>query len=51
LPDTAPAQTKGRERYEGFVEALGGRLARGRKLADEVSLDLNRMTHTDPGTP
>jgi predicted transcriptional regulator len=38
LPDTAlaAAQTKGRERYEGFIEALGRRLARGRKLADEI---------------
>src|SRR5579863_8661394 len=42
LPDTAlvAAQAKGRERYDGFVEALGRRLARGRKLSDEVSLDL-----------
>ena len=42
LPDSAlaAAQTKGRERYEGFVEALGRRLARGRKLADEVSRDV-----------
>lgn len=42
LPDTAlaPAQTKARERYEGFVEALGRRLTRGRKLADEVSVDV-----------
>ena len=42
LPDTAlpAAQTKGRERYEGFVEALGRRLARGRKLADEVTRDI-----------
>ena len=42
LPDTAltAAQTKAHERYEGFVEALGRRLARGRKLADEVSLDV-----------
>jgi hypothetical protein len=41
FPDTAlaAAQTKGRERYDGFVEALGRRLARGRKLADEVSQD------------
>src|SRR5438270_6048430 len=32
LPDTAQpaAHIKGRERYEGFVEALGRRLARGR---------------------
>jgi len=38
LPDAAQpaAQAKGRERYEGFVEALGRRLARGRKLADEI---------------
>ena len=42
LPDTAlpAAQTKDRERYEGFVEALGRRLARGRKLADEMSRDV-----------
>jgi hypothetical protein len=38
LPDGAlpAAQAKGRERYQGFVEALGRRLARGRLLADEV---------------
>jgi len=50
LPDTTlpAAQTKGRERYEGFVEALGRRLVRGRKLADEVSLDVDGMTHVDP---
>ena len=43
LPDTAlaAAQAKGRERYDGFVEALGRRLARGRKLADEISLDVD----------
>ena len=42
LPDTAQtaAQAKGRERYEGFVEALGRRLARGRTLAEEVSQDM-----------
>jgi predicted transcriptional regulator len=42
LPDTAQpaAQTKGRERYEGFVEALGRRLARGRTLADELVTDI-----------
>ena len=34
LPDTAQpaAQAKGRERYEGYVEALGRRLAKGRTL-------------------
>src|SRR5271156_5148517 len=43
LPDAAlaSAQTKGRERYEGFVEALGRRLARGRKLADEIIRDVD----------
>src|SRR6266852_9987843 len=42
LPDTAQpaAQIKGRERYEGVVEALGRRLARGRTLADEVVSDI-----------
>ena len=43
LPDTAQAaaQAKGRERYEGFIEALGRRLARGRTLADEVTMEVN----------
>jgi predicted transcriptional regulator len=43
LPDTAQAaaQAKGRERYDGFVEALGRRLARGRTLADEVSREVD----------
>jgi hypothetical protein len=43
LPDIAlaAAQLKGRERYEGFVEALGRRLARGRKLSDEISRDVD----------
>ena len=42
LPDTArpAAQAKGRERYEGFIEALGRRLARGHTLAEEVSRDV-----------
>ncbi len=42
LPDTAQpaAQAKGRERYEGFVEALGRRLAKGRTLAAEISEDI-----------
>lgn len=43
LPDTAQAaaQAKGRERYEGFVEALGRRLAKGRTLADEITADVD----------
>lgn len=42
LPDSAQsaAQAKGRERYEGFVEALGRRLAKGKSLADEVAQEV-----------
>jgi predicted transcriptional regulator len=42
LPDGAQqaAQAKGRERYEGFVDALGRRLAKGRTLAEEISRDI-----------
>jgi predicted transcriptional regulator len=43
LPDTAQpaAQAKGRERYEGFIEALGRRLAKGQSLAQEVTSDVD----------
>ena len=53
LPDTAQpaAQAKGRERYDGFVEALGRRLAKGQTLAQEVSQDViskdRARDHTD----
>ncbi len=42
LPDAqqAAAQAKGRERYESFLDALGRRMARGQRLADEVTHDL-----------
>ena len=48
LPDTAQpaAQAKGRERYEGYVEALGRRLAKGRTLADEISQDIAPQAQT-----
>lgn len=51
LPDTAQpaAQSKGRERYEGFVEALGRRLARGQTLAQEISQDIE-PSQTPPAT-
>ena len=41
LPDSAQAaaQAQGRQRYNGFIEALGRRLARGSLLSDEVSQD------------
>lgn len=53
LPDAvqAAAQTKGRERYKGFVEALGRRLARGRKLADEVSLEIDAAAPESDADP
>jgi predicted transcriptional regulator len=43
LPDTAQtaAQAKGRERYEGFVEAVGRRLARGTLLLDEITREID----------
>lgn len=43
LPDTAhpAAQAKGRERYEGYVAALGRRIARGQSLADEITVEMS----------
>lgn len=48
LPDAAQpaAQAKGRERYEGYVEALGRRLAKGQTLADEISQDISPQAQT-----
>ena len=45
LPDTAQAaaQAKGRERYEGFVEALGRRIARGKSLLDEITREIDSV--------
>ncbi|MEP7007355.1 MAG: CopG family transcriptional regulator [Sphingomonas bacterium] len=50
LPDTAQAaaQAKGRERFEGFVETLGRRLAKGRSFADEIVQDVPAATGADP---
>jgi predicted transcriptional regulator len=52
LPDTAQpaAQAKGRERYEGFVEALGRRLAKGQTLAQEISQDVIAKDRTPDRT-
>jgi len=44
-------QIKGRERYEGFVESLGRRLERGRKLADEVSRDFDATSTESEAEP
>lgn len=50
LPDSAQAaaQAKGRERFEGFVETLGRRLAKGRSFADEIVQDVSATTSADP---
>lgn len=49
LPDTrlAAAQTKGRERYNGFIEALARRLARGRSLVSEISSDVSEAAREE----
>ena len=36
----AAAQIKGRERYEGFIEALGRRLQKGQSLLQEIPQDV-----------
>jgi hypothetical protein len=36
----AAARAKGAERYEGFMQALGRRLAKGPGFIQEVSLDI-----------
>ena len=38
------ARAKGRERYEGFVETLGRRLAKGKTLTKEVLQDVPPKT-------
>jgi predicted transcriptional regulator len=49
LPDAAQpaAQAKGRERYDGFIEALGRRLAKGQSLAREMSWDVGNESRTN----
>lgn len=44
----AAAQAKGRERYEGFVEALGRRLQTGQSFLREIPEDLPGGYPTDP---
>jgi len=52
LPDSAQAaaQAKGRERYDGFVEALGRRIAKGKSFADEVSRDVDLASPGNAGS-
>jgi hypothetical protein len=48
LPDTAlpAAQAKGRDRFDGFVEALGRRLARATTFAEAVAIHLQSAPST-----
>ncbi|MDI3563373.1 CopG family transcriptional regulator [Bradyrhizobium sp. Arg816] len=39
----ATAQAKGRERFEGFVEALGRRLQKGQNFLREIPEDIRRQ--------
>ena len=43
----AAAQVKGRERYEGFIEALGRRLQKGQSLLQEIPEDITKITRTE----
>jgi hypothetical protein len=45
------AQLKGRQRYEGFVEALGQRLQKGQSLLDEIPEDVDSHSAADADTP
>ena len=44
----AAAEAQGRERYRGFVEALGRRLAAGKSVAKEVLEDRNAQPERQP---
>ena len=50
LPDTAQpaAQAKGSERFEGFVEALGRRLARANTFADDLTREVEAAKRGQP---
>ncbi|MCK1655357.1 ribbon-helix-helix protein, CopG family [Bradyrhizobium sp. 149] len=43
----AAAQAKGRERFEGFVEALGRRLQKGQSFLREIPEDIIRQEPAD----
>ena len=49
LPDTAmaAAQAMGRERYEGFVEALARRMTSGPRLGNEILVDVDGHPQSD----
>jgi hypothetical protein len=43
----AVAQAKGRERYEGFIEALGRRLQKGQSFLQEIPLDVPELESSE----
>ncbi len=47
----AAAQLKGRQRYEGFVEALGQRLQKGQSLLHEIPEDIDSHGPLAADTP
>jgi hypothetical protein len=47
----AAAQLKGRQRYQGFVEALGRRLQKGQSLLHEIPEDIDSHGPPDADTP
>ncbi|MEH2595102.1 hypothetical protein V1278_002015 [Bradyrhizobium sp. AZCC 1577] len=52
LPNDAQsaAQLKGRERFEGFVEALGRRLQKGQSFLREIPDDIMHRKLDEPGS-
>lgn len=40
---SAALQAMGRERYDGFIRALGRKLAEGQALADEIPIDFQQL--------
>jgi hypothetical protein len=47
----AAAQLKGRQRYEGFVEALGQRLQKGQSLLHEIPEDVDNQSRRAADRP
>ena len=45
----AAARVKGKERFEGFVEALGRRMGQGRSLLHEISRDIDPFPRSNDG--
>jgi hypothetical protein len=46
----AAAQLKGRERFEGFIEALGRRLQKGQSFLQEIPADIIHTKLDEPGS-